>query len=966
MVLPAGGQNKAEEELDAEDEKRSSENVQTKLCIFADENSLHLPELDMEQGVDILLANPETIEKLEQCVMNWQTQITIVIEEQQKKQPQAPGPLAEIVLWQERADAVNALSEQLRQPAVKKILEVMTRADSSIVHTLEGTVAELTKYRSECDDNFRFLKTMERHFKNLADGANLGVILENIRPLMDSLQTVWMISYHFQSGDRMVPLMERIAWQLCERVAQAIDVHTLFKYVNKKEATSQVYEAKQVLDQWKSSYFDVRADIEKLGWNQRWEFDRKRLFERSDYMASVCQDLYNVLQILEEFSNFFGPELKRVTGEAKLIDEILGRVDRLVSPFEQIIFNPFNILKMSSWKTVIQDFNTSVQVGAIDGEAITFIDQSFKTLRSSSTAFEILMKFKHVRCREAIKNHLMKKSDDILAQYIKEVDAIAEIFKKEKDKPVLSKFETPVAGAIKWARFLADRIKQPILSFLKAPELLGSDHTKTAKDKYMELAVQLKEYEKKTYECWFAETEHNLPLLMKKTLLANTTSDNPVQAEVVYIFSHHLFIRGIISETNDLVPLGYSVPGQAQHVALQELNFCRYVDDLKKIVSRYHCVIDGLSEAHFIMLAPQIEAVQKELNYGIPDFLSQAFEAVSKFETLFSHIHRNEKEIDSKLQAMVAASLLKIPSPDKSNNLPGVKEFCERIEQERVKTVNLLVRKYADIGFLITKIEHLVLETSSGKAKVMAEYYSYWERKVLDSLIKMVLRNVQALNMALTGSTALFQVDVILSAPKIVLQPKSSDVYSLIMQCVRDCVESTKQFVRWMHGTCIECPPVRVGNEDEFVTFTFCSDVWQHPQINESATSVSQNMQQLLLSVDRYLPHWKRHRALWEKNRTIVNEKFAAKRPSCVMYDDKLQFLTGIQQELMLEPHFRKEHIICLNLEPLILTVWETAQSWITSLGGFLNKPAKEDLFNLRDELTVLYHSRPFMYLCHC
>lgn len=29
----------------------------------------------------------------------------------------------------------------------------------------------------------------------------------------------------------MVPLMERIAWQLCQRVTQVIDVHTLFKYV---------------------------------------------------------------------------------------------------------------------------------------------------------------------------------------------------------------------------------------------------------------------------------------------------------------------------------------------------------------------------------------------------------------------------------------------------------------------------------------------------------------------------------------------------------------------------------------------------------------------------------------------------------------------------------------------------------------------------------------------------------------
>lgn len=72
--------------------------------------------------------------------------------------------MAEIVFWQERASILSALSEQLKQPMVKKILEVMTKADAAIVQTLEGTVAELTKYRVESDDNLRFLNTLERHF----------------------------------------------------------------------------------------------------------------------------------------------------------------------------------------------------------------------------------------------------------------------------------------------------------------------------------------------------------------------------------------------------------------------------------------------------------------------------------------------------------------------------------------------------------------------------------------------------------------------------------------------------------------------------------------------------------------------------------------------------------------------------------------------------------------------------------
>ena len=57
------------------------------------------------------------------------------------------------------------------------------------------------------------------------------MILENIPPLMDSLQIVWIISCHYNTNERMVPLMERIAWQLCERVSQVIDVRTLFRFV---------------------------------------------------------------------------------------------------------------------------------------------------------------------------------------------------------------------------------------------------------------------------------------------------------------------------------------------------------------------------------------------------------------------------------------------------------------------------------------------------------------------------------------------------------------------------------------------------------------------------------------------------------------------------------------------------------------------------------------------------------------
>lgn len=52
---------------------------------------LQIPEVDLQPGVNELCSNPEIVEKLEQCVMNWQTNITVVLEEQQHKTPQVCG-----------------------------------------------------------------------------------------------------------------------------------------------------------------------------------------------------------------------------------------------------------------------------------------------------------------------------------------------------------------------------------------------------------------------------------------------------------------------------------------------------------------------------------------------------------------------------------------------------------------------------------------------------------------------------------------------------------------------------------------------------------------------------------------------------------------------------------------------------------------------------------------------------------
>lgn len=77
---------------------------------------------------------------------------------------QGPSPMAEVMLWQGRTTVLSVLCEQVQQPAVDKILKVMSKTDLAIIKTMKETVDELNKYRSLCEDNLQLLGTMEMYF----------------------------------------------------------------------------------------------------------------------------------------------------------------------------------------------------------------------------------------------------------------------------------------------------------------------------------------------------------------------------------------------------------------------------------------------------------------------------------------------------------------------------------------------------------------------------------------------------------------------------------------------------------------------------------------------------------------------------------------------------------------------------------------------------------------------------------
>jgi dynein heavy chain, axonemal len=61
---------------------------------------------------------------------------------------------------------------------------------------------DLNKKYNEAKDNVKFLTTLERQFKNLAN-EGLNGVEETLPSLMNGLRIVWIISRHYKTDDKM-------------------------------------------------------------------------------------------------------------------------------------------------------------------------------------------------------------------------------------------------------------------------------------------------------------------------------------------------------------------------------------------------------------------------------------------------------------------------------------------------------------------------------------------------------------------------------------------------------------------------------------------------------------------------------------------------------------------------------------------------------------------------------------------
>ena len=165
---------------------------------------------------------------IESALESWTKVVSAVVEQESKRVHNRPGPLGEIDFWRQRNAALNTLHEQIQTQEVQQLLEVLEITDANMLPSFRFQLSEMSKMVVEAKDNVKFLTTLERHFKNISSG-NLTAILDTLPSMMNAIRMVWIISRHYNTDERMVPLMERIASEIAAKVRSEISIASIFR-----------------------------------------------------------------------------------------------------------------------------------------------------------------------------------------------------------------------------------------------------------------------------------------------------------------------------------------------------------------------------------------------------------------------------------------------------------------------------------------------------------------------------------------------------------------------------------------------------------------------------------------------------------------------------------------------------------------------------------------------------------------
>merc|ERR1711871_635441 len=265
-----------------------------------------------------------------------------------------------------------------------------------------------------------------------------------------------------------------------------------------------------------------------------------------------------------------------------------------------------------------------------------------------------------------------------------------------------------------------------------------------------------------------------------------------------------------------------------------------------------------------------------------------------------------------------------------------------------------LQQQYKSIEPLLKKVEEVVASTATSSSPLLANYYRYWEKRLCNAIVEMVSTSLATFREMLTHEDCapFCRASCLLGGRDVVVTPTSADVNKYLTKCIRGISEAAKTFPRWKRGTCLECPPIDVGEDEEPFVFSYHQDVSKNPHVIKLKDDLTSYLKQLTDesgALHSYKASWEVYDGLWDEAARRELDKLADEPRGVVYFDAKLETYAGIAGDALSRDRCTDVDFLRINCDDVANGVASQSLSWRDQYGKVLRDVSFEKMTQLVD-----------------
>eukprot|EP00058_Branchiostoma_floridae_P013849 XP_002599337.1 hypothetical protein BRAFLDRAFT_275161 [Branchiostoma floridae] len=724
------------------------------------------------------------LHSVESVIIDWSHQIRDVLR-RDSAQPllagQNPLPYVELDFWKAKAANLQCIYEQLREPKVRKMAELLERANSSYFPSFKAIFKDVVAALTESQDITLHLKPMRRHFEDLEE-VEFCDASPLLKPLWHTICLVWSHSQYYCNPARIIVLLQEVNNLIIELARNFLQPEEIFKG-EIEESLDKVRKAADVMELWRDMYEEHKQSLNSYFKEGKeaveWEFNRQMVFERLDSFTERLRVVLDLFESATEFNKLEKVEFAGVKGKS-LSQQVVSIFDEFQDCFKVFVESNYDSLDPKNEDFMADYKRFTDRIYDLDRRLGAIICQAFDDCSGIESIFKLLDIFGSLLERPIIAEDTNSRYPTILSLYDRDLDTAKQMYdrymaeeKANGGTPPVHKNMPPIAGALKWTQELRDRITQPMgnLKNLNHPCMDG-EKARLMLTKYDEMIELLKKYEKECYQKWADGVAEACQFNLEQPLITRNGDTKLISVN----FSPQLV--AVLREVKYLENLQRSdIPDTAAEIYAKNETFRTYRANLDLTVAWYNKVRENVLEVEFPLIEDQLAEIDNQLSRaevslswkddGVWEYIQETRDMVHDLETRVFKAKTNLENVQKIMEQWCTAPLYE-RKDGKETSLLNLDDREER-----------LAKRYAETKESGNKIHDLVKENlgffkAEEDTDIWRAYVDYVDDMVVDGFFNAIHCSLNFL-LEIMGSkgqvSPLFESRLELRAPDMVFEP---------------------------------------------------------------------------------------------------------------------------------------------------------------------------------------------------